>query len=474
MNEEQGLKNVIDYIEAHIRESLSAEEIASACYYSRSNTKALFKKVFQYGMMEYAARRKLTQAAGELLSTSQSVCEIALEYGFASQEVFTRAFKKMWQETPARFRKRRRFWQLFPRQDFFCDDCGVFRRRFCLEDMRKMLEHREHTWIVCFDMEAPGIRYLKTVFGGEGGERFVLDCLQRIEGEMREGDHLFRIAGDKFVLLASSEAYETVLDQAERVFRRNGEKVHYQGNAVELAMFGGLIRLDQGDARSERLFEKLDGVLGRRWELTKRRRVQEDTDKRGSRGSCRFVYPEQGFPTGTVYHGYEIWKNELWDTDGTDSDRFWGYGADIKREREHLSFPLMCMKEENDRFEQNAPQIFWKLDQPGGRMLFPKGENWCVFQVMGSEGLVVREHFMVICGLKAEKTADGFTLSFEKLFLEAVRTKNGSWLRLNEGELKETVHDLGLGAEEYRKICRTEREIRTRFKNSPLFQTKLP
>lgn len=49
MNEEQGLKNVIDYIEAHIRESLSAEEIASACYYSRSNTKALFKKVFQYG-----------------------------------------------------------------------------------------------------------------------------------------------------------------------------------------------------------------------------------------------------------------------------------------------------------------------------------------------------------------------------------------------------------------------------------------
>ena len=101
---------------------------------------------------------------------------------------------------------------------------------------------------------------------------------------MREGDHLFRIAGDKFVLLASSEAYETVLDQAERVFRRNGEKVHYQGNAVELAMFGGLIRLDQGDARSERLFEKLDGVLGRRWELTsadgfRRIRIREEAEE---------------------------------------------------------------------------------------------------------------------------------------------------------------------------------------------------
>ena len=49
MNEEQGLKNVIDYIEAHIRESLSAEEIASACYYSRSNTKALLRKYSSMG-----------------------------------------------------------------------------------------------------------------------------------------------------------------------------------------------------------------------------------------------------------------------------------------------------------------------------------------------------------------------------------------------------------------------------------------
>ncbi len=83
----------------------------------------------------------------------------------------------------------------------------------------------------------------------------MLDCLQRIEGEMREGDHLFRIAGDKFVLLASSEAYETVLDQAERVFRKKWGKSVLSGNAVELAMFGGLIRLDQGDARSERLLK---------------------------------------------------------------------------------------------------------------------------------------------------------------------------------------------------------------------------
>ena len=72
---------------------------------------------------------------------------------------------------------------------------------------------------------------------------------------------------------------------------------------------------------------------------------------------------------------------------------FWGTGQILKGKGSICHFLLMCMKEENDCFEQNAPQIFWKLDQPGGRMLFPKGENWCVFQVMGSEGLVVRGAF---------------------------------------------------------------------------------
>lgn len=65
---------------------------------------------------------------------------------------------------------------------------------------------------------------------------------------------------------------------------------------------------------------------------------------------------------------------------------FWGYGADIKREREHLSFPLMCMKEENDCFEQNAPQIFWKLDQPGGRMLFPREKTGACFRSWDRRG----------------------------------------------------------------------------------------
>lgn len=474
MNEEQGLKNVIAYIEAHLKEPLSAEEIAAACYYSRSNTKALFHKVFQYGMMEYVARRKLTQAAEELLFTSRRVCDIAMEYGFESQEVFTRAFKKMWQEPPAVFRKNRMFWQLFPRQDFFCDDCGVFRRRFDLEDMRKMLECREHTWVVCFDMEAPGIRCLKTAFGREGGERFVLDCLQRIEREMKTGDRLFRIAGDKFALLAVSEDCETVLGQAERILKRNGERVRYEGNDVALAMFGGIVELGKKDAWSASLFERLDEVLDGRWEMTKRRLTPEEAPDGQRTGRCRFIYPDYGFPTGTVYHAYEIREGAL------PAGRLLGYGIDLRKEREYLSFPLRCVQSEKTGLHQ--PQelsvrqekliIRWNQERLGGRMVFPKGENWCVFQVADRDGSVAREHFMVIRDLNVQRTAEGIRLSFEKLFLEAVRMKDGSWIRLNEGELKETVRDLGLGTGEYRKICRIERGIRNRFRQAGLFQTE--
>ena len=131
--------------------------------------------------MEYVARRKLTQAAEELLFTSRRVCDIAMEYGFESREVFTRAFKKMWQGNRRQYlEKSNVLASFFPRQDFSATTAACSGDASILEDMRKMLECREHTWVVCFDMEAPGIRCHETAFGRGRGERFVLDCPQRI------------------------------------------------------------------------------------------------------------------------------------------------------------------------------------------------------------------------------------------------------------------------------------------------------
>lgn len=53
---------------------------------------------------QYAERLRLQRAAGELLLGERSVLEIALSTGFASHEVFTRAFRRLFGCTPTAYR----------------------------------------------------------------------------------------------------------------------------------------------------------------------------------------------------------------------------------------------------------------------------------------------------------------------------------------------------------------------------------
>lgn len=54
---------------------------------------------------DYIRKRRLTHAAQTLVSTERAVIDIAMQYGFSSQEAFTRAFKRMFQLPPKKYRK---------------------------------------------------------------------------------------------------------------------------------------------------------------------------------------------------------------------------------------------------------------------------------------------------------------------------------------------------------------------------------
>jgi AraC family transcriptional regulator len=54
----------------------------------------------------YTTRVRLTRAAADLLSTSRPVSAIAAGHGFASHEVFTRAFTRHFERSPLRYRAR--------------------------------------------------------------------------------------------------------------------------------------------------------------------------------------------------------------------------------------------------------------------------------------------------------------------------------------------------------------------------------
>ena len=96
----------IDYIEAHLRESLHVHEIAYRVDYSASHFQRFFQAIVGDTVADYIGRRRLTQALLDLIQGERRILDIALDYQFESQESFTRAFKACFGITPGECRKR--------------------------------------------------------------------------------------------------------------------------------------------------------------------------------------------------------------------------------------------------------------------------------------------------------------------------------------------------------------------------------
>ena len=65
---------------------------------------------------DYIVRRRMTKCARALCEEPErSILDIALQYGYGSNEAFTRAFHQVWNCSPSQFRKSQQPVELFPR-----------------------------------------------------------------------------------------------------------------------------------------------------------------------------------------------------------------------------------------------------------------------------------------------------------------------------------------------------------------------
>ncbi|MDP5275016.1 helix-turn-helix domain-containing protein [Chengkuizengella axinellae] len=101
----QNLSKTINYIENNLKQKLTIEEISQYCGYSKFHFQRLFHQVVGESVGQYIMNRRLAEAAKALVSDSRRILDIALEFGFDSHEVFTRAFKRRFQLNPYQFRK---------------------------------------------------------------------------------------------------------------------------------------------------------------------------------------------------------------------------------------------------------------------------------------------------------------------------------------------------------------------------------
>lgn len=100
----QAIQRFADYIEDHLDEELDINEAVSKSHISKFHFYRLFKAIVGITVHEYIKRRKLSKAAEHLRNTNDDILMTAVKYGFNSQEVFTRNFKKLFHYPPAKFR----------------------------------------------------------------------------------------------------------------------------------------------------------------------------------------------------------------------------------------------------------------------------------------------------------------------------------------------------------------------------------
>ncbi|MFN8492242.1 MAG: GNAT family N-acetyltransferase [Caldilineaceae bacterium] len=107
------LNQAITHIENYLTAPVSIKEAAAVAGYSRYHFSRTFLAVTGITPVAYLRKRRLTEAARELITTTRRILDIALDYQFQSQEAFTRSFKQEFGISPALYRRRRQQRRLF-------------------------------------------------------------------------------------------------------------------------------------------------------------------------------------------------------------------------------------------------------------------------------------------------------------------------------------------------------------------------
>lgn len=99
------LKNIVDYIEMHIKDEISLEDISKTAALSKYHLDRVFRLLTDKSLIDYVRSRKLSSSIELLLNSDLSVLDIALEYNFHHEQSYIRSFRKLFHTSPGRLRR---------------------------------------------------------------------------------------------------------------------------------------------------------------------------------------------------------------------------------------------------------------------------------------------------------------------------------------------------------------------------------
>lgn len=101
---ETQLRKVFDYIDERYNEDITVREMAKYCNMSYSYFSRMFKRVMKKSFKEYLNYVRISKAEKLLISTNNTITEIALETGFTTSSYFISQFKAHKNISPKQYR----------------------------------------------------------------------------------------------------------------------------------------------------------------------------------------------------------------------------------------------------------------------------------------------------------------------------------------------------------------------------------
>ena len=102
---EQMIVGIVRYMQEHLKDEISLNVLANEFHLSAQYISQLFKNEIGVNFLAYLTNIRMEQAKKLLLSTDDTVAEIAEKSGYADYRVFTKAFKKSEGVTPSQYRR---------------------------------------------------------------------------------------------------------------------------------------------------------------------------------------------------------------------------------------------------------------------------------------------------------------------------------------------------------------------------------
>ena len=104
VNREQ-IISIIDYVEGNLTEDIFVNDVARQAYTSIPHLYRIFPYATGCTIGTYIRKRRLSLSIYDLIHTDKRIIDIAITYGYNSQESYIRAFKQMFGITPGKYRR---------------------------------------------------------------------------------------------------------------------------------------------------------------------------------------------------------------------------------------------------------------------------------------------------------------------------------------------------------------------------------